>query len=188
MKRKENSLKVKKTALSAMFCALGTIILFLGGMLGDLDLTICAVASLIILLAIIEMGVKAGIMIYVATSVISLILFPMYFITPMYICFVGFYPILKYFAEKKRKVISYVIKYTTLNIMLALILIFARYFYSIEVDAMEIAGFELGKMAILIIYILANLTFFVFDFCLTKLIVLYNLKFRRVLGIYKLFR
>lgn len=188
MKRRNNSVRIKITALSAMFSAFGTVILFLGGMLGDMDLTICAIASLIILMAIIEMGVKTGIMIYVVTSVISLILFPMYFITPMYICFVGFYPILKYFAEKKGRVLSYLIKFLALNIMLAVILLFAHFVYGIDVTDMEIGSLHLGFWSIIITYVLANVTLLVFDYLLTKLILLYNLRLRKILKIYKLFR
>ncbi len=171
-----------------MLCALGVVMLFLGGMLGDMDLTVAAFASLIVLMAVIEMGIKTGVMVYAVTSLLALILFPAYFITPMYICFVGFYPLLKYFAEKQRKPVAFLIKFFALNAMLAVILLFAYYVYGINVISMEIGSLQLGKITIVIIYLLANAALFLFDFCLTKLIILYNLKIRNILKIYKLFR
>ena len=185
MKKQKSSVKVKITALSAMLCALGTVILFFGGMMGDLDLTVSAVASLIILVAMIEMGIKSGILIYAVTSAIALILFPAYYITPMYILFVGFYPLLKYFAEKKKRVLSYLIKLGVLNVMLGLLLLLAEFVYGIDVSSMEIGELQLGNWVILLTYVAANITMLIFDYCLTKLILLYNLKFRQILKIYK---
>ena len=188
MKRQKSSVRIKIIALSSMFCALGIVILFFGGMLGDLDLTVSAIASLIILVAIIEMGVKTGALIYGVTSAIALLLFPAYYITPMYVCFVGFYPLLKYYADKKRRWLSFTLKLVTLNLMLAVLLVLAEFVYGIDVNSMQVGSFELGNWVILLTYVLANVTFLIFDYCLDKLIILYNLKFRQMLKIYKMMK
>ncbi len=188
MKAKRSSQNIKQLALSAMFSALGTVILFFGGMLGDLDLTFSAVASLIILICIIEMGVKRAALVYAVTSLIALLIFPAYFITPMYICFVGFYPIVKYFADRRKKLLSAVIKLAVMNVMLTAILVLGSFVYKINLTDIDIPGVNIGNWAILCIYLLANVTLLVFDYCLNGLMIMYNVKLRKVLGIYKLFR
>ena len=174
--------------LSAMFSALGIVLLFVGGALGDLDLTISAVASLIVLISIIEMGVSYGFMVYAATSALALLLFPSYFITPMYVGFVGLYPMIKYFSEKLKKPIAYLIKFASMNLVLAFMFVLAVKVYAIDVHDITVFGKDLGRYAVLLTYILANITLLLYDYCLTKLIVLYNTVIAKKLGIYKLFR
>lgn len=185
MRKEKLSVKIKLVALCAMFSALGTVILFFGGMLGDLDMTICGFASIIVLISVIEMGIASGIMVYAVTSALALMLFPMYYITPLYVLFIGFYPLLKYFAEKHRKALSWLIKLAVLNVMTAVLLLLAYYVYGINIYDMGIGDINLGKWAILLLYILVNITMLVFDYCLTNLTKLYNFKFRKILKIYK---
>ena len=185
MRKEKKSVKIKLIALSAMFSALGTVILFLGGMLGDLDMTVCALASLIVLVAIIEMGVASGIMVYAVTSALALILFPMYFITPLYVLFIGFYPLLKYFAEKQRTPVAWLIKLTVLNLMTAVLLLLAYYVYGINIYDVGIGDINFGKWAILVLYVLVNITVAVFDYCITNLTKIYNFKLRKIFKIYK---
>ena len=174
--------------LSAIFAALSVVILFFGGLLGDLDLTISAIASLIVLLAIIEMGVKWGVLVYAVTSVISLVLFPSYFITPMYILFVGIFPVFKYFSDKLRKIFSFILKFAFMNVMLTVLLLMANYLYAIDIHDFTLFGLDLGAYAVIIAYVLSNITLIIFDYCLDKLMILYNLHLSKVLGIYKLFK
>ena len=174
--------------LSAMFSALGIVLLFVGGALGDLDLTISAVASLTVLISIIEMGVGYGFMVYAVTSALALLFFPSYFITPMYVCFVGLYPMIKYFSEKLKKPIAYLIKFASMNLMLALMFVLAANVYGIDVHDQQLFGIDIGRYAVLLTYIIANITLLLYDYCLTKLIILYNAVIAKKLGIYKLFR
>ena len=81
----KNQITVKKMVLSAILASVGVVILWLGGLLGDLDLTFAAFASMVIVLSIIGMGIKYAILVYAVTSALCLVLFPAYFITPMYI-------------------------------------------------------------------------------------------------------
>lgn len=169
--------KVKRMALSAIFSALGVVLLWIGGMLMDLDLTIAALVSLIVVLAAIEMGLKYAFAVYLVTSALSLILFPSYFITPVYVLFIGYYPIAKSLLEKLPKILSLLCKLVLMNGMLALIGLIGFKLYGIEEDA-----------AIWIIYILGNVAFIIFDIALSLLISLYYERFRKVLGIQKMLK
>ena len=46
----------KKITLCAMACALGTVIMLLGAVIETLDLTVCAMASLLVVFVYLEIG------------------------------------------------------------------------------------------------------------------------------------
>lgn len=175
--RKKKSQSVKKTVLSAVFSAIGVVILWLGGLLGDLDLTFTAFASLVVVLALIEMGVKYALLVYSVTSALCLILFPTYFVTPMYVLCVGIYPILKYLFEKLPIVLSYLLKLVFTNGMLVLLIFLGRRVFGVEEDA-----------AAWVIVILGNVAFFLFDYAVAGLSVIYEGRIRKMLGIQKMLK
>ncbi|MGM9680842.1 MAG: hypothetical protein ACI3XR_04995 [Eubacteriales bacterium] len=169
--------KVKRMVLSAIFSALGVVLLWLGGMLGDLDLSMAAIVSLIVVLAAIEMGLKYAFAVYLVTSALALILFPSYFITPIYVLFIGYYPIAKSLLEKLPKVLSFICKLILMNGMLTLICFIGSRLFGLEED-----------IAIWILYILGNVAFIIFDIALSLLISLYYARFRKILGIQKMLK
>ncbi len=163
--------------LCAIFSALGVGILWLGGMLGDLDLTVAAITSFIVVLATIEMGLSGGFAVYLVTAVLALILFPGWFITPIYALFIGYYPIAKSLLERLPKWISLICKLVLMNGMFLLL-----YFIGAKVF-----GVEEETMLVLMI-VLANVSFVIFDYALTLLIGLYYQRFRKLFGIQKMLK
>ncbi len=175
--RRKKAQSIKKTVLSAVFSAISVVILWLGGLLGDLDLTFTAFASLVVVLALIEMGVKYALFVYAVTSALCLILFPTYFVTPMYILCVGIYPILKYLLEKLPRALSYLLKLVFVNAMLLLLIFLGRRLFGVEEDA-----------ALWIVLILGNVAFLLFDYAVAGLSVIYEGKIRKMLGIQKMLK
>ena len=88
-------LQTKYLALSSVLSALGVILLYLGSILQLLDLTMVAIASLIVTFAVIEMKGRYPLMIWGVTSFLSLLLLPDKFGALCYFLLCGFYPILK---------------------------------------------------------------------------------------------
>ena len=169
--------KLIKLILCSLFTALGVGLLWIGGALGDMDLTIAAVASLLILIIIIEINSKYALLVYMATSALSLILFAGYFITVIYSLFVGIYPILKFLLEKTGKIVSLLLKLVFMNVMLTALIFIGKKLFGIEED-----------MLIWLVYILSNVCFLLFDYVLTKLKDLYLIAFQKRLGINKLLK
>ena len=169
--------KLIKLILCSLFTALGVGLLWIGGALGDMDLTIAAVASLLILIIIIEINSKYALLVYMATSALSLILFAGYFITVIYSLFVGIYPILKFLFEKTGKIVSLLLKLVFMNVMLTALIFIGKKLFGIEED-----------MLIWLVYILSNVCFLLFDYVLTKLKDLYLIAFQKRLGINKLLK
>jgi hypothetical protein len=95
MKKNVKMKSAKRVALSAILCTLGVLFLYIGSVLEILDLTMGALASVIVIFSVIEMGGKSPYLIYAVTSVLSLLLLPNKFPAFLYFAFAGIYPILK---------------------------------------------------------------------------------------------
>ena len=68
--------QTKKLALSATLTALGTVFMVLGGFIEVLDLTVCALASLLVAFVYIEIGAPYYWLVWICTSLCSALLFP----------------------------------------------------------------------------------------------------------------
>ena len=174
----------RRLAVSALLAALGVVLLLLGSLVQVLDLSMAAIASLLAVFAVIEIGGKYPMLIYAVTSVLSLLLLPVKTAALVYFAFAGYYPVVKAFIEKiKNRVIGTVLKLLFFNLMLTLFLIFVRLF----VPTFEIfPELELGKvLPYAIAFGVGNLTFVLYDVLLTKVIVLYIFRIRHKLGLDK---
>ena len=76
----------RRLAVSAVLAALGVVLLLLGSLVQVLDLSMAAIASLLVVFAVIEIGGKYPILIYLVTSVLSLLLLPVKTAALIYLC------------------------------------------------------------------------------------------------------
>lgn len=180
----KSSVKIKKMVLCAIFSAISIVILWLGGLLGDLDLTIAAVTSFVVVIAAIEMGLSYAFAVYLVTSALAALLLPSYFITPCYILFVGYYPIVKALLDRRPKLIRILCKLLLVNAMFMVL-----YYLEVKFFGVEAEMFGMGKEAVFFLTLaLVNVAFLLFDYALGLLITLYYKRFRKMLGIQKLLK
>ena len=92
--------KTKKLALSAIFAAVGVVILFLGSLLEVLDISAACIASLIVLFCLTEMGVAYAAGVYATVTVLSFIILPNKMAAFFFAFFFGPLPITKMLFEK----------------------------------------------------------------------------------------
>ena len=177
MKKSNLKGKTKYLAVSAVLSALGVVILLLGTVISVLDLTMVALASIIIIFAVLEMGNPYQYLIYATTSVLSMLLLPDKFSAFLYLIFGGVYPILKQKIEKLPKVASWVLKALYFNAVLAAMTFGAQFLFGIDEEELTIALFALG-----------NAAFFVYDIALTRMITYYLLGLRKKFRIEKYFK
>ena len=176
---KKRSDSVKKLTLSAIFTALGTIILTVGVALGPTDLTAVAFASFFVYFAYIEMRSWYPWMIWAATSILTAILMPGDGVALLtYILFGGVYPIFKALFEKLHPVLSWIVKLSYFNTVLSLIIGGSLLIFHVDPDEIGFTG---------VAYLLGNLVFVLYDIAMSKLILLYLVKLRNRLGIKKFF-
>ena len=165
--------KIKGTralTVSAVLCALGVIFLALGSLLQVLDLSMAAVASFLIIFAVIELGGKYPFLIYAVTAVLSMLLVPYKTAALAYLCFAGYYPMLKALLEGHLpRFWGWVLKILIFNAGLALALFLAFRFF---------AGFEITSAWYYWLLPACSLVFVVYDIALTRLIGAYIYKWR----------
>ena len=164
--------KSRIIALSAIFSALGTVILFFGSATSLLDISCAAIASPLITLANIEIGGIYPFLIYAVTGLLSALLLPDKFGAVVYIIIIGWYPLIKRVIESKlNKTLGWVVKLAVFNAALVLIFLAARFILG-ETE-FNTVWLIIGGAAI------SNLAFVLFDIALTRLVTLYLFKYRQ---------
>ena len=165
----------KYLTVSAMLVALGVILLGLGSLINTLDLTVAALASILCVWAVIEMGKTYAWMIWLVTSFLSLLLLPQK--TPgCFYLFIGLYPILKEQLERLPRAVEWVLKIVIFHAMIALCWLVLRIFVPEE------AALEFGWL-LLATYALVLVAFLLYDYALTKLISFYLQKLQKRIGL-----
>ena len=161
--------KSKAVATSGVLSALTVVILLLGSLIELLDLSAAAMASLVVMVALIELGVGYAVGVYAAAAVLSVLLFPKT-ATIVFAAFVGYYPIVKVYLDRiKPKFLQYAVKLLLFNAFLFGILWVLKQLLGAGNDWSAL-GYPL--------YVLGNLTFVVFDFAIARLSVFYIYKLR----------
>lgn len=120
---------IKKIALSAIFSALIVVLILMGTFIELLDITVAAVCALTIYIVQIETKEKYPILVYITSSVLSLIFPPLSTATLYFVGFFGYYPILKQKLIKFKKQIRKLISILVFNVaMISLMLLFKAVF------------------------------------------------------------
>ncbi len=162
--------KSKKVALSGIFTALCIVFLFIGSIFQTLDLSAAAFASIIVLVAMTELGKGWALGIYAAASLLSLLLLPYKSAALIFAMFAGFYPILKAPLNAiVPKWLSYAARAVCFNILMSALIFVSTRLFGIEEDYL---GFGI------VIYALGNVTFFVYDFALERIATTYILRIK----------
>ena len=174
-------MKTKRLSFSAMMAALATV-LMLVGYFPYLTYAVPCVASLPIMVVLIELNKKSAIYTYIA-SILPVFLFCEPESKLLYLCFVGFYPVLKaVFEGLKSRALEFVLKFVSFNLGVVVIYLLSKFVFGISFEDLG----ELGRYGAVIFLVLANLVFLAYDFCLSKMAVYYM--YRLHLSVQKLLK
>ena len=105
----------KKLTLSALLCALGVVFMAMGSVIDVLDLTVCALASLLVVFVYLELGTRYAIGVYRCTSSAALIVGPSKLLCFEYILLFGGYPLLKALIERLPRWLWIIVKLAFIN-------------------------------------------------------------------------
>ena len=183
--------KTKKLTLCAIMSAMGVVMLTLGSLVEVLDLSMAAIASMLCIVAVIEIGGIYSWMIYATTSILSVILYPAGTACWFYLVFFGFYPIIKEKLEKLNKPLSWVLKIIIFNVSVVVYVLVAFFiFYGGVGTFSDILTQTFGESKFVSAFAIAlplilNFIFVIYDIALTRIISYYFIKVRHRLKFFK---
>ena len=93
----------KKLTVSAMAIALTVVFMALGAFVEALDLTVAALASVIMMFVFIEVGSPYTYLVWLGSALLCFVLFPQSFVWINYLLIFGIYPILKSYIERLKR-------------------------------------------------------------------------------------
>lgn len=161
--------QTKLLTVGAMLSALGVVVLSLGSVITTLDLTVAALASFFCIYAVIEMGGPYPWMIWGTISFLGMFL-PQKTPAVLFL-FIGCYPIFKEKFEKQVRWLCLTLKLVTFHVMAGLFFLTSFLFFPSELIGYAPWMFAIG-------YVLAVITFMVYDHALSKIITFYLLRLR----------
>ena len=155
--------------IAAALAALGVITLALGSVVQVLDLSVAVIASLFVVFAVIELGGSYPYLLYAVTSLLAMLLLPTKTAALAYVCFTGYYPIIKSKLEKSRlpRFACWLCKILVFNVVLALVVLVAVLVLHLPVPR-----------AYYWMLLLLTPVFVLYDVALTRLISFYIVRLR----------
>lgn len=154
----------KKITLCAIMSALAAVIMLVA-YFPYFTYAVPAFAGLCVMVIVIEIGCKWAFLTYLSSAFLAF-LFAETESKLIYICFFGFYPILKCIIEKLGKpIIEWVLKLLVFNICVVSL-------YYIFAEVLMLSFEDMGRFAeygAVILLILGNTVFIVYDFAVSRL-------------------
>lgn len=172
-KRKKISVKV---ALGGVTAALSVLLMIAAGITSTLVYAIPMFAGALLMVLVIELGSSFAMAVYVAVSVISLLILGNKEAAVMYVAFFGYYPIIKSLLEKHlKRVLCWLIKYIIFNAAMV-----ASYFAVTKIFMISFEDVEaFGKWALLLLLLAGNVVFAMYDVLLTRLVTIYFYRWQK---------
>lgn len=167
----------KNIALGGVLTALTLVLLYLTLLIPTNTLTLLTLASFMVPVALIRANLKTAILVYSASSLLSLIFVPGYALH--YILFFGCYGIIKSLIERlDRFTLEWTLKLIFFNVICigffkAFVTLFDPNFISRILEVGEKFFPTLPSMGLIVLWLAAQLVFMVFDYALTLLVDLY---------------
>ena len=172
-------LQTKLLAKSALVATLTTVLLAIGSMIRYFDLGFNVIAGMILWCFVLEYGRKYGALVYAATSILGLILFPYKFTAFCYLMVFGLYSLAKPSLEKIRSsMLRWIVKLAIVNTCVVSLF----YLYIL----LFMTNYFANSIAFAIMILSCNIAFVVYDRLLVRVVDVYERRVRSVLSRVKL--
>lgn len=155
-----------------MLTALGVVIMVLGAVIETLDLTVGALASLIVVFVFVEIGKPYHWLVWICTSLITALIFPGSALWIEYLLIFGIYPILKAYIEKLPTGVWWPVKLVYINAVVGLLALAMEKLLGIPFFEDE------GAVMRILFWVLLNVAFVMYDIFLRTLLRVYFAKYR----------
>lgn len=177
MKPEKKRYTAREITVCGVFGALSVLAMLAGNIIPLATFVLPAIAGMLLIPPMSELGSKFGYLIYAVVCVLSALLCADKEMCFMFIFLLGYYPILKQTLDKiKRRSVRVAVKFLIFNA--AVLLAYSLLFFVIK-PAEFLADYAGSTVWFYIaMLILGNFTFWVYDSALKKVIYLYNKKYR----------
>lgn len=174
-------MKASDIAFGGILTAISLILFYLTRLIPTNTLTLLALLAFIPPIALMEKGLKTGVLVYICSGIASLLFVPLN-ISLLYILFFGIYGLLKGFIERINKTfIEVVLKLVFFNIALVIGFFLMKMILGIDVQVIfakllsKLASFGFKQTSsTVMVYLLLQPAFLVFDYALTLLVGYYD--------------
>ena len=165
--------QTKKITLSAILVAMSVAMMALGAVFDVIDLSVCALASLIVVFVYLEIGSPYTWLVWICTSLITALIFPGSVLWVEYLLVFGVYPILKAYFERLPRVFWWPAKLVFFNLVVWALFLVVEFIFGLP--------FFEGDTFIwkAVLYGLMNVTFIVYDMFITVMVRVYYERFRK---------
>ena len=163
-----------------MLTALGVVMMLLGAVIEVLDLSVGAIASLIVVFVFVEIGKPYHWLVWICTSLITALIYPGSALWIEYLLIFGIYPILKSYIERLPKWSWWPIKLLYINAVVGMLALAMEKILGIPFFEDE------GTFMRVVFWILLNVAFVLYDVFLKVLLRVYFVKYRdRIISLIK---
>ena len=168
-----------KLAFCGVIAALSTVLMFLTGLAPTATLALPAIAGCLLIPVVVEAGLAWGAGVYGVCCVLSFLLAPDREAFLFYLLFFGYYPVLFAVLGRIRgRVLRYVAKLLVFNAAVALEVLLSVYVLGVPMESF----FILGWIGPVVMWLLANAVFILYDLALDGLILQYYRRLHPRLG------
>ncbi len=165
----------KNVALCGLLGALSLVVLSLGGLIPAATFCAPALSGILILIGASECGVGQGWLLYLAVAALSFLLVPERETAFVFVFFLGYYPLLKIRLERVRpRPLRWLLKAAVFNGGIGL----AYGLLALLFPLPQAEDPGMARVLWLVLLALGNLTFWVYDLALVRVVWLYNQKLR----------
>lgn len=134
-----------------------------------LTYAIPAIAGAVIMIPLVEIGKGYAALTYIVTC-LPVMLFAENEAKLMYVCFFGYYPIIKAIFEKvKIRVIEFILKFAVFNGAVTAVYLLLSNIFMIDMEGIG----DYGKYGVILLYVVGNVAFLLYDICLARLCTVY---------------
>lgn len=165
-----------KCAIGGIVAALSLVLMISVAIVPFMTYALPAMAGALMIFVVMEIDKKWAFGVYATVAILGIFLVPEKEVAVMYLAFFGYYPILKAIIESKlHSVFEWLLKLLSFLTTMVVSYYLMMKLMALQIDEME----EWGNMAIPILLGMGTFAFIMYDIALTKLITLYNLKWRK---------
>lgn len=169
--------KSTQVAIGGVAAALCLLLMFCTGLVPFATYALPALSGVVLVAVVAEMGWRTAMVVYAAVALLSLGIVPDREAAMLFIFFFGYYPVIKGLLERlPTKILQIAVKFVLFNVAIVLSYLVIIYVLGIP-DILESFG-DFGRYSALVLLGMGNVVFWVYDFALSNIVIVYHQWFR----------